>query len=179
MFSLKTLAVLVSSLLLQASASPILDKDIDLSGILPELTSPLDLTSTVAGLDIAPLKRQLSVPGITPSNSLLADVEAWLKLNTKNSTLTRRSPLGISLPPLIPSIPGVTEILADNQIPLPVLQLPTPALESDPFPVNATIRPKKIGYFWTGAGDNKHKDFLVGASLDDVSALYILDDHDD
>lgn len=167
MFSLRTLAVLVSSILLQASASPILGGDIDLSGILPkEIPAPIDLASTVAGLDIAPLKRQT-----TGSESLLADVEAWLAANTRNNTRTRRDPLGLSLPPLIPSIPGVTEILADNQIPLPVLQIPTPPLESEPFPVNTEIRPKKIGYFWTGAGDNKHKDFLVAASLDDVRTL--------
>jgi hypothetical protein len=166
MFSLRTIAVLVSTILLQASAKPILNKDIDLTGILPELTSPIDIASTVEGLDIAPLKRQVSESG-----SLLADVEAWLSQNTRNSSLSkaRRDPLGLSLPPLIPSIPGVTEVLAENQIPLPVLQLPTPPLESEPFPVNTEIRPKKIGYFWTGAGDNKHKDFLVGASLDDVS----------
>ena len=51
----------------------------------------------------------------------------------------------ISLPPLIPSIPGVTEPLALNAPPLP----------SPPF-VGSNIKPKKIGYFWTGAGDNIH-----------------------
>ncbi|KAM0287248.1 hypothetical protein ACHAQH_000562 [Verticillium albo-atrum] len=72
----------------------------------------------------------------------------------------------ISLPPLIPAIPGVTEPLADNAIPLPVLQIPTPPLDSPPFE-GSNIKPKKIGYFWTGAGDNKHKDFLITMSLDD------------
>lgn len=76
--------------------------------------------------------------------------------------------LGVSLPPLIPKIPGVTEPLADNAPPLPILQLPTPPLDSLPFKTS-NIKPKKIGYFWTGAGDNKHADFLVTASLDDVS----------
>lgn len=166
MFSLRTLAVLVSTILLQTSASPLLDKDIDLTGILPELSSPLDLTSTIAGLKIAPLKREVSS---SQSGSLLADVEKWLSDHTKNTTRVRRNPLGLSLPPLIPAIPGVTEVLADNQIPLPVLQIPTPPLDSEPFTVNAELRPKKIGYFWTGAGDNKHKDFLVATSLDDVS----------
>ncbi|PMD26393.1 hypothetical protein NA56DRAFT_676756 [Hyaloscypha hepaticicola] len=47
----------------------------------------------------------------------------------------------LSLPPLIPSIP-------------------------DPF-TGSNIKPKKIGYFWTGAGDNEHADFLVTYSLDD------------
>ncbi|KAK0717934.1 hypothetical protein B0T26DRAFT_855133 [Lasiosphaeria miniovina] len=79
----------------------------------------------------------------------------------------KRSPLGISLPPLIPSIPGVTVPLVGNLAPpLPILQVPTPALPSDPF-TPSNIKPKKIGYFWTGAGDNQHKDFLATASLDD------------
>lgn len=73
----------------------------------------------------------------------------------------------ISLPPLIPSIPGVTEPLSENAPPLPILQVPTPPLESPPHSVNSQIRPKKIGYFWTAAGDNKHKDFLATYSLDD------------
>jgi hypothetical protein len=76
--------------------------------------------------------------------------------------------LPVSLPPLIPSIPGVTEPLASNAPPLPILQLPTPPLASPPFTASS-IKPKKIGYFWTGAGDNIHADFLVTASLDDVS----------
>lgn len=61
----------------------------------------------------------------------------------------------ISLPPLIPSIPGVTEPLASNAPPLPILQIPTPPLPSPDF-VGSDIKPKKIGYFWTGAGDNIH-----------------------
>jgi len=62
----------------------------------------------------------------------------------------------ISLPPLIPSIPGVTEPLtSDLAIPLPILQIPTPALPSPPFQ-GSDIKPKKIGYFWTAAGDNEH-----------------------
>ena len=71
----------------------------------------------------------------------------------------------ISLPG-IPTIPGVTEPLSSNAPPLPILQVPTPALPSPPF-TPANIRPKKIGYFWTGAGDNQHKDFLAVYSLDD------------
>lgn len=86
-------------------------------------------------------------------------------------TSDKRSPLGLSLPPLIPAIPGVTEPLASNAPPLPILQIPTPPLDSPPFDV-VNLKPKKIGYFWTGAGDNKHKDFLVTASLDDVSQEY-------
>jgi hypothetical protein len=73
----------------------------------------------------------------------------------------------LSLPPLIPAIPGVTEPLATNAPPLPILQVPTPPLDSPPFTSNQQIKPKKIGYFWTGAGDNNHKDFLATYSLDD------------
>ncbi|KAK4227463.1 hypothetical protein QBC38DRAFT_545136 [Podospora fimiseda] len=76
------------------------------------------------------------------------------------------SGIGITLPPLIPSIPGVTVPLANNAPPLPILQLPTPPLPSEPFELS-NVRPKKIGYFWTGAGDNKHADFLATVSLDD------------
>jgi hypothetical protein len=86
--------------------------------------------------------------------------------------ISRRGILGIpadiSLPPVIPSIPGVTGPLASNAPPLPILQVPSPPLDSPPFQ-GSNIKPKKIGYFWTGAGDNQHKDFLVTASLDDVS----------
>lgn len=84
------------------------------------------------------------------------------------ATPARHEKRGLSLPPLIPSIPGVTEPLNDLAPPLPILQVPTPPLDSPPFEVE-NIKPKKIGYFWTGAGDNKHKDFLVTTSLDDVS----------
>ena len=72
----------------------------------------------------------------------------------------------LSLPPLISSIPGVTEPLTSNAPPLPILQVPTPPLESPPWE-GSDIKPKKIGYFWTGAGDNQHKDFLASYSLDD------------
>ncbi|KAL2009979.1 hypothetical protein VTN00DRAFT_5786 [Thermoascus crustaceus] len=72
----------------------------------------------------------------------------------------------LSLPPLIPSIPGVTEPLASNAPPLPVLQVPTPPVDSPPFEPS-DIKPKKIGYFWVGAGDKVHKDFLATYSLDD------------
>ncbi|KAI4160391.1 MAG: hypothetical protein LQ342_005802 [Letrouitia transgressa] len=72
----------------------------------------------------------------------------------------------ISLPPLIPSVPGFTDPIGTLVPPLPVLQPPTPAKPSPPF-VGSDIKPKKIGYFWTGAGDNDHKDFLAAYSLDD------------
>jgi hypothetical protein len=114
-------------------------RDLDLN-VLPSLgASPIDLSSLVSSLDTSPIKK--------------------------------RSPLGISLEQgLIPLIPGVTEPLTTGaSIPLPILQLPLPPLDSPPF-TPSNIKPKKIGYFWTGSGDNQHKDFLVTASLDDVSA---------
>lgn len=61
----------------------------------------------------------------------------------------------LSLPPLIPSIPIITDPIVSNAPPLPILQLPTPPLVSPPFQ-GSDIKPKKIGYFWTGAGDNQH-----------------------
>ena len=61
----------------------------------------------------------------------------------------------ISLPPLIPSVPGFADPLSSLTPPLPVLQVPTPPKDSPPF-VGSNIKPKKIGYFWTGAGDNQH-----------------------
>jgi hypothetical protein len=74
----------------------------------------------------------------------------------------------ISLPPLIPSIPGVTVPLLPGVVPpLPILQFPTPPLDSPSHPVNTTLKPKKIGHFWVGAGDKAHKDFLASYSLDD------------
>lgn len=120
------------------SGTPNKRQELDLN-ILPSLpASPIDLASLVETLDISPLKK--------------------------------RTPLSISLEQgLIPLIPGVTEPLTTGaSIPLPILQLPLPPLESEPFNTS-NIKPKKIGYFWTGAGDNQHKDFLVTASLDDVS----------
>jgi hypothetical protein len=132
------------------SASPVVEKrqqdGLDLSGIL-------GLTSAIP--EIGPL-----IPSLT---SGLKKAKRQLGLGLLS---------GISLPnALIPSIPGVTIPLASNAPPLPILQVPTP-----PVPVTnplqlVNIKPKKIGYFWTGAGDNIHADFLVGASLDDVRIL--------
>lgn len=107
---------------------------------------------------------------VTIASFLLSPVAAGPVNANDHSPADKRRPLGISLPPLIPSIPGVTEPLASNAPPLPVLQIPTPPLDSPPF-AGANIKPKKIGYFWTGAGDNIHKDFLVTASLDDVRCV--------
>ncbi|KAI1763893.1 hypothetical protein GGR53DRAFT_466889 [Hypoxylon sp. FL1150] len=65
----------------------------------------------------------------------------------------------LSLPPLIHTIPGVTESLTSNAPPPPSLQIPTPSLGSPPFEAS-NIKPKKIGYFWTASGDNEHEDDL-------------------
>lgn len=70
--------------------------------------------------------------------------------------LLEAKPLDISLPPLIPSIPGVTAPLVSLVPPLPIIQVPTPPLDSPPF-TPSDIKPKKIGYFWTGSGDKNHK----------------------
>lgn len=104
----------------------------------------------------------------TVAAALLAHLVAYVAAGV--APVVKKAPFGISLPPLIPSIPGVTEPLASNAPPLPILQIPTPPLESPPFTAS-NIKPKKIGYFWTGSGDNIHKDFLVTASLDDVSPM--------
>ena len=64
-------------------------------------------------------------------------------------------PNPLSLPPLIPSVPGFTDPIGTLAPPLPVLQVPTPAKPSPPF-TGSDIKPKKIGYFWTAAGDNDH-----------------------
>src|SRR5687768_1878888 len=61
-------------------------------------------------------------------------------LTTLLASLAAASPAkiskrGLSLPPLIPAIPGVTEPLNDLAPPLPILQVPTPPLDSPPFAV--------------------------------------------
>ncbi|KAK4240546.1 hypothetical protein C8A03DRAFT_31364 [Achaetomium macrosporum] len=98
--------------------------------------------------------------------AVLGQLAALINATPTSTGKTKRIPLDISLPPLIPAIPGVTEPLASNAPPLPILQLPTPPLDSPPFTAS-DIKPKKIGYFWTGSGDNLHKDFLATVSLDD------------
>lgn len=134
------------------------------AGPMTEKRHPLDLA-------ITPLLSKVPL-----SNPALPVVPGVPGLTTPVGTSKeKRNPLGLSLPPLIPQIPGVTvPLLADNQIPLPILQLPTPPLESPPFTASS-IKPKKIGYFWTGAGDNKHKDFLATVSLDDDTFGTIID----
>lgn len=77
-------------------------------------------------------------------------------LMASGALLAQGSPLGLSLPPLIPDIEGVTVPLYNIVPPLPVLQAPLPPVDSPPF-TGSEIKPKKIGYFWTGAGDKMHK----------------------
>lgn len=73
----------------------------------------------------------------------------------------------LSFPPLIPSIPGVTKPLDPETPTLSIRLAATPPLDSPPFRCNQSIKPGKIGYFWTGSGDKSHKDFLATYSLDD------------
>ena len=84
--------------------------------------------------------------------------QSKFKMKSAVASLASLVSLGqcLSLPPLIPSIPGVTDVLTKNAPPLPILQIPTPPLESPPF-TPSDIKPKKIGYFWTGSGDKQHK----------------------
>lgn len=112
------------------------------------------------------LNSNLCYPVTTMATLLSSALAAGLLVSSVHA-----KPLDLSIPGgVIPSIPGVTEPLASLAPPLPILQVPTPPLDSPPF-TPSTIKPKKIGYFWTGAGDNEHKDFLVTASLDDVSNM--------
>ncbi|OQD72987.1 hypothetical protein PENDEC_c017G02643 [Penicillium decumbens] len=87
----------------------------------------------------------------------------------------------LSLPPLIPNIQGVTSPLIQplyDLIPaLPIFQAPLPPLDSPSFTPSG-IRPKKIGYYWVGAGDKEHADFLATYSLDDDTfgeLIYVTD----
>lgn len=113
--------------------------------------------------DLSIINKMLS---ILQAVAVLGYLAAFATATPTKAGTSKRSPLDISLPPLIPAIPGVTEPLASTAPPLPILQLPTPPLDSPPFTAS-DIKPKKIGYFWTGAGDNIHKDFLATVSLDD------------
>ncbi|SPO02035.1 uncharacterized protein DNG_04708 [Cephalotrichum gorgonifer] len=98
------------------------------------------------------------MPVLSKSAALMTGLMAFV---------SNANPLGLSIPGgLIPHIPGVTEALVGIVPPLPILQVPTPALPSPEF-TPSDIKPKKIGYFWTGSGDNNHKDFLATVSLDD------------
>ncbi len=183
-------AALLGLLAATACASPITIS-------LPSFPSPIDLKDLLAGLKTSPIKRADAASSSPLDLDTITDLLSGLPTNILTNLLTpglggsldganilslanllggagsptpvKREPLDLSIPSgIIPLIPGLTEPLTTNAPPLPILQLPTPPLESDPF-TPSNIQPKKIGYFWTGAGDNWHKDFLVTASLDDVS----------
>lgn len=76
--------------------------------------------------------------------------------------------------PSIPKIPGVTtpliQPLYDLLPALPIIQFFLPPLDSPSFTPSG-IKPKKIGYYWVGAGDKEHADFLATYSLDDVCTV--------
>lgn len=67
--------------------------------------------------------------------------------------------------PGAPSIPGFTDPIIKTAPPGIVLQPPTPPLPSPPF-TGSDIKPKKIGYFFAGAGDNQHAGELVMTGLE-------------
>ncbi|KAK6522433.1 hypothetical protein TWF281_002994 [Arthrobotrys megalospora] len=67
---------------------------------------------------------------------------------------------------LIPPIPIVKELLPSLAPPLPILRVPTPPITSPQF-VSSNLKPKKLGYFWTGPGNIAYADFLAVYSLDD------------
>lgn len=62
--------------------------------------------------------------------------------------------------PGVPSVPGFIGPLSSLVPPTPVLQFPSPALDSPPF-TGSDIKPKKIGYFFVGAGDNDHAGMIL------------------
>lgn len=181
MLPLLTSAALAGLLVSQAYASPVGVPGLDgVTGALDGLNSLTEVTDVLNKLPAnstpsktpssTPNKRQEIDLNILPTfDASPVDLASLIK-NLDTNPVKKRTPLGISLEQgLIPLIPGVTEPLTTGaSIPFPVLQLPLPPLESEPFNVS-NIKPKKIGYFWTGAGDNQHKDFLVTTSLDDVS----------
>lgn len=81
----------------------------------------------------------------------------------------------VSIPgSLIPKLGNLTDPIANNAPPLPILQLPTPPIDAAPFKPSNT-KPKKLGYFWTGAEDRKHRDFLAAVSLDDDTFGEVID----
>ncbi|KAK6502707.1 hypothetical protein TWF506_003282 [Arthrobotrys conoides] len=89
--------------------------------------------------------------------------------STFASPVPNPKPNPLSIPgSLIPSIPvpGVNEIINNLAPPIPILRLPTPPIKSPPF-TPSNLKPKKVGYFWTGPGNIQYADFLAVYSLDD------------
>ena len=90
--------------------------------------------------------------------SLLSLTLGYLVASTSANPVPEAEPDPIpqvSVPASVTSVPGFADPLSSLTPPLPVLQVPTPPKASPPF-VGSNIKPKKIGYFWTGAGDNQH-----------------------
>lgn len=79
----------------------------------------------------------------------------------------------LSLPPLVPYVSGISELLYQVVPPLPILQAPLPPIPAAKIP-SSNIKPKKVGYFWTGSADQRYADFLATYSLDDVSWITTL-----
>ncbi|KAF3181729.1 hypothetical protein TWF225_006965 [Orbilia oligospora] len=89
------------------------------------------------------------------------------------SPVPHPKPNPLSIPgSLIPDIsriiqvPGFNELLSTLAPPLPILRVPTPPVKSPPFTASS-LKPKKLGYFWTGPGNIAYADFLAVYSLDD------------
>lgn len=96
----------------------------------------------------------------TPQSLPLSSLQS-LPLSSPPSLPLSPQKRQFSLPPVIPAAGPLPELTNAVAPPLPVLQIPTPPLPNPGSTVNDTIRPRKFAYVWTGAGDNKHADFLV------------------
>ncbi|PPJ60664.1 hypothetical protein CBER1_11235 [Cercospora berteroae] len=107
-----------------------------------------------------------ALPHIDQTPVVAAALLEYTKRENAFSPLVPRGlPASLSLPPLLPKLEALDPIYAAAP-PLPILQLPTPPLTTPGY-FGSDIRPRKIGYFWTAAGDNVHSDFLATFSLDD------------
>lgn len=113
-----------------------------------------------------------SLPNLHTESDIMSTVSlifGFMLALVAASPLAEPDPVALSVPPLVPSVPGFTDPISQLAPPLPVLQAPTPALTSPPFQ-GSDIKPKKIGYFWTGAGDNNH----AGMSSKDLLRFLVL-----
>ncbi|KAK6496023.1 hypothetical protein TWF481_002051 [Arthrobotrys musiformis] len=64
------------------------------------------------------------------------------------------------------AIESVKDVLYGLIPTLPIVRPPLPPVSSPPF-TSSSLKPKKLGYFWTGPGNIKYADFLAVYSLDD------------
>lgn len=132
---------------------------------------PSYLLSTSDSLSLGYI-HSASLPSLPTESGIMSTVSiisGFLLALAAASPLADPAPVALSLPPLIPSVPGFADPISQLAPPLPVLQVPTPALPSPPFQ-GSDIKPKKIGYFWTGAGDNNH----AGMSSKDLFTFPVL-----